>query len=51
MERHVRPDGGVGGRAQLRLIVDAVEPQTAGKVDERLLFRERPQHGGRGLKR
>ena len=41
----------VDRRAQLRLVVDAVQPQPAGKVDERLLLGERPQHADRRLQR
>ena len=31
-------DRGVDRRAQLRLVVDAVQPQAAGEVDQRLLL-------------
>ena len=37
--------------AQLRLVVDAVQPQAAGEVDERLLLGQRPQHVDRRLQR
>ena len=36
---------------QLRLVVDAVEPQAAGEVDQRLLLVERAQHLDGGLQR
>ena len=51
MQRDVGADRGVGRRAQLRLVVDAVEPQAAGEVDQRLLLRQRAQHRRRRLQR
>ena len=42
---------GVDRRAQLRLVVGAVQPQAAGEVDQRLLLRQRPQHRHRRLQR
>ena len=51
VQRHVGTDRGVGRRPQLRLVVDAVQPQAAREVDQRLLLRQRPQHGGRRLQR
>ena len=48
-------DAGLDGRihrgVQLRLVVDAVQAQAAGKVNERLLLVHVPQHPGRGLQR
>ena len=35
----------------MRLIVDAVETQSAGEIEDRFLFAELPQHLGRGLQR
>ena len=48
-KRHAGLDGGVDGGVQLGLVVDAVEAQAAGKVDERLLLVELAEHVGRGL--
>ena len=39
LERHVGADRGVDGGVQLRLVVDAVQPQAAGEVDQRLSSR------------
>ena len=36
---------------QLRLVVDAVQPQAAGEVDQRLLLVQLAQHLGGGLQR
>ena len=44
-------DGGVDGGAQLRLVVDAVQPQAAGEVDQRLLLVELAEHLDGGLQR
>ena len=51
VDRDVRADRRVDGRAQLRLVVDAVQPQAAGEIDERLLLGQIPQHRRRGLQR
>ena len=37
-ERGVGPNGGVGGGLELRLVIDAVELQPAGEVNQHLLF-------------
>ena len=50
-ELHPGADRVVDRRAQLRLIVDAVEIHPAGKVDEHLLFAQRSQGFRDGLKR
>ncbi len=50
-ERHAGADGGVDGGVQLRLVVDAVQPQAAGEVDQRFLLVELAQHLGGGLER
>ena len=52
-----RPEGdaganrGVDGGMQLRLIVHAVQPDSAGEIQQRLLLVELPQHLHRGLQR
>ena len=51
MNRSVGPKRGIRRRAQLRLIVDAVQPQPAGEIDQRLLFRQRLQHADGRLQR
>ena len=48
-ERNARPDRRIDRRMQLRLIVDAIQPQPAGKVDQRLLLVQLPKHLRRGL--
>ena len=48
-QRHVGADGGVGGGAQLRLVIDAIEAHAAGKVDERLLLIQIAEHLRGGL--
>ena len=50
VQRHVGANGGVRRRAQLRLVVDAVETKPAGEIDERLLLRQTAQHRGCRLK-
>ena len=47
----VGADRRVGRRAQLRVVVGAVQPEAAGEVDQRLLLRQRPQHRHRRLQR
>ena len=42
-------DGRIDGSVQLGLVVDAIEPQAAGKVDERFLLVKLAKHFGRGL--
>ena len=42
-------DGCVDRGVQLRLVVDAVQPQSAGEVDERLLLIQLAEHMRRGL--
>ena len=51
MDRDVRAERGVDRGAQLRLVVDAVQPQAAREVDQRLLLGQRPQHRDRRLQR
>ncbi len=51
MDRHVRPDGRVDRRAQLRLVVAPIQPQTARKIDERLPLRQRLEHRHGGVQR
>ena len=48
-DRHVRANGRVDRRAQLRLVVHAVQPQAARKVDERFFLGQIPQHRRRCL--
>ncbi len=42
-------NGRVDGGVELRLVIDAVEAQAAGEVDERFLLVQLAQHLGRGL--
>ncbi len=49
--RHVRAQRRIRRRPQLRLVVGAVQPQTAGEVDQRLLIRQAAEHRHRRLQR
>jgi hypothetical protein len=50
VERHIGLHGGVHGGGQLRLVIAvAVARHAAGEVDQRLLFRQRAEHLGRGF--
>ena len=51
VQRNICANRRVRRRTQLRLVVDAVQPQTAGEVDERLLLGESAQQRRRGLQR
>ena len=48
-KRNPGPNRRVDGRVQLRNIVHAVQPQSAGEINERFLFAHLLQHPGRGL--
>src|SRR3984885_2585407 len=48
-ERDTRSNSRVDGSVQLCLVINAVEAQAAGEVDERFLFVQLAQHLGRGL--
>ena len=50
-KRNAGADRRVDGGVHLRLVVDAVQPQAAGKVDQRLLLAHLAQHLRRGLQR
>ena len=50
-KRHTGADGAVDRGVELRLVVHAIQPQAAGKVDQRFLLAELPQHFGGGLQR
>ena len=50
-EGNARADGRVDRRVQLRLIVDAVQAQAAGEIDQGLLLAQLAKHLGRGLER
>ena len=50
-KRHTGTDGSVDRGVELRLVVCAIQPQTAGEVDQRLLLAELPQHFGGGFER
>ena len=50
-EGNTGADGGVDGGMKLSLVIDAVEAQPAGEVDERLLLVQLAQHFGCGLQR
>ena len=48
-DRDAGADSGVYGGVKLRLIIDAVQPESAGEVDKSLLFAERAEHFRGGL--
>ena len=43
-ERNARANGRVDSGLKLRLVIDAIQSQAAGEVDERLLLIQLPQH-------
>ena len=48
-ERDTRSNGRVDGGVQLRLVINAIEAEAAGEVDERFLLVQLAQHFGGGL--
>ena len=51
IEGDVRPTRRIECGAQLRLVIDAVEIQAAGEVDQRFLFAQHAEHLDGGLQR